>query len=59
MLNFGNFCYDLTDSKICLHPLHDGRADQTWDCPRNNEIMRKNQWPFHSLTILADGWQQT
>jgi hypothetical protein len=59
MLHFGNYCYDLTDSKICLHPLHEDRADQTWDCPHNNEIMRKNQWPFHSLTIQKEVWSQT
>lgn len=59
MLNFGNFCYDLTDSKICLHPLHNDRSDQNWDVPRNNEVMRKNNWPFHSLTIREDGWHQT
>ena len=59
MLNFGNFCYDFTDSKICLHPLHEDRTDQNWEPPRDNEVMRKNQWPFHSLTIREDGWHQT
>lgn len=49
MFKFGNFCYDITPSRVVFHPIHDGRQDQNWDYNKNDEILKKNNWPFHEI----------
>jgi hypothetical protein len=51
MSEFGNHCYDLTPSKVCLHPQHEGRVDQNWRFPMDNPMLKKNNWPFHVVEI--------
>ena len=51
MAKFGNHCYDLTPSRVVFHPLHENREDQTWDFPKDDPYLLKNNWPFHSIEI--------
>jgi hypothetical protein len=59
MLNWGNFCYDLTDSKICLHPLHEDRTDQEWEWNKKDPVLNKNGFPFHSIVITKEFWNES
>jgi hypothetical protein len=51
MAEFGNFCYDITPARVIFHPMHEDRTDQNWDFPKNDEILAKHNWPFHSISI--------
>lgn len=49
MLHYGNFCYDITPARVVFHPLHEHREDQNWEFNKNDPVLRKNNWPFHSI----------
>lgn len=51
MAEFGNFCFDLTPARVIFHPQHEDRVDQNWDAPKDDPILKRNNWPFHSITI--------
>jgi hypothetical protein len=51
MAEFGNHCYDLTNSRVVFHPMHEDRADQNWDYPKDDPYLNKNNWPFHAIEI--------
>jgi hypothetical protein len=51
MFKFGNYCHDITPSRVVFHPLHDGRTDQNWEFNKNDEVLKKNNWPFHEIAV--------
>ena len=51
MAEFGNYCYDVTPSRVVFHPQHEYRVDQNWDFPKTDPYLNKNHWPFHSIEI--------
>jgi hypothetical protein len=51
MAEFGNFCYDLTPARVIFHPKHEDRTDQNWDFPKDDPILKRNNWPFHSVEL--------
>lgn len=51
MAEFGNYCYDLTPSRVVFHPKHEDRTDQNWDFPKSDPYLSKARWPFHSIDI--------
>ncbi len=51
MAEFGNFCFDLTPARVVFHPQHEDRADQNWNYPKDDPILKRNNWPFHSIEV--------
>ena len=49
MAEYGNDCYDLTNSRVVFHPMHEDRIDQNWNFPKDDPYILKNNWPFHSI----------
>ena len=52
MSEYGNYCHDLTPSRVIFHPQHEGRVDQNWEFPKDDPYLKKrDNWPFHVIEI--------
>ncbi len=49
MSEFGNYCFDITPSRVVFHPQHEDREDQNWDFPKKDPYIVRNNWPFHVI----------
>ena len=51
MSEFGNYCYDVTGSRVVFHPQHEDRVDRNWSWPKDDPILARNSWPFHAIAV--------